>query len=267
MKNKLFKICFFLTLSGLLLIAPAHRALANSEWDLQITTLSGTTVNFSYDQLLAIPMTTVSAALVCFGNPVTSGDWSGVSLSFLLQNAGVDPAVASIDFLAQDGYMVSIPLQIALQPNVIIAYEQDGSPLSQKLRLVLPGENGGLWIALITSITMDTVTIDSNQFLVSNAMGPNQLESMHSIGQSATQQQAPIQAQPTASPKNDTKTEIIAPPANITQSDQKTIPQQNSSPKNLAFPVAVEYGIAFGATIALVTASYLAFSQRRKGKK
>jgi DMSO/TMAO reductase YedYZ molybdopterin-dependent catalytic subunit len=149
-------------LFGLLLVTPIGRVSASTEWNLKITNLAGAAVNYSYDQLLAMPISNVSAAIYCFGNPVTFGVWGGVSLSYLLQQVGVDPAVASIDFLAKDGYTASIPLQVAMQPDVIVAYELDGSPLPQTLRLVLPGENGAMWIAVITSITMDASVIDLN---------------------------------------------------------------------------------------------------------
>ena len=101
MKNKLLQTCLFLTLIGLLLITPIGKVKADTTWNLQLTTIAGTTVNYSYDQLLAMPMTNVSGALYCYGNIVTFGVWGGVSLSYLLQQAGLDPAVASIDFLAK----------------------------------------------------------------------------------------------------------------------------------------------------------------------
>ncbi len=268
MKNKLLLTCLLLTLFGLLLITPVGKVSASTGWNLQITNLSGTTVNYSYDQLLAMPVTNVSAALYCEGNLVTFGDWGGVSLSYLLQQAGVDPSVNSIDFLAQDGYTVSIPLEVAQQSNVIIAYAKDGAPLGEELRLVMPGVNGAVWISLITSITMDAALIDTNQFLASNAGGPNELPSMNSIAQSLAQQQA-AQAHPTATPttpKNETSTEPTAPPTNVTQPAQTTVPQQASSPKNLSFPTTVIYAIAIGATATLATASYLTLSRRRHGK-
>ena len=163
MKKKLLQTCLFLTLFGLLLITPIGRVSASSEWNLQVTNLAGTTVNYSYDQLLAMPESNVSAAEYCYGSLVTSGNWGGVSLSYLLQQAGLDPAVASVAFQASDGYAVSIPLQEAIQSDVIIAYQLNDSPLSEGLRLVVPEENGNIWIAMITSITMSTSVVSVSQ--------------------------------------------------------------------------------------------------------
>jgi DMSO/TMAO reductase YedYZ molybdopterin-dependent catalytic subunit len=265
MKNRLLQTFLLLLIFGLSLITQIGRVSASTEWNLQIINLAGTTSNYSYDQLLAMPVTNVSASLLCYGNIVTYGLWSGVSLSYLLQQAGVDSAVASIDFLAQDGYTSSIPLQVATQPNVIIAYEKNGSPLSEELRLVLPDENGAMWVALITSIKMDITVINLDQYLSSTAPGLNQIPQMKSAGPSEAQQQKPIQAQPieTVAPKNETKTAPTASPSNITLPNQNPDSQQISNPKGSAFPVIVVYGIAFVGIIASAAASFLIYNRRR----
>ncbi len=266
MKNKLLQTCILLLIIGLPLMIPISKVSATPEWTLKITNLTGTDTNFSYNQLLEMPITNVSASLLCYGNIVTYGIWSGVSLGYLLQQAVAEPNVASIDFLAQDGYSVSIPLQVASQPNVIIAYEKNGLPLSEELRLVLPDENGAMWIALIASIRMDTTAINLNQYLASTAPGLNQIPQMKSIGQSETQPQKTSQVQPipTLTPQNETKTEPSTSPTNITVPNQNITSQQNSSSKGLAFPVNIVYGIGFGIIIASAAASFLTYSRRRK---
>ena len=262
MKKKLLQTCLFLTLFGLLLITPIGRVSASTEGNLQVINLAGTTVNYTYDQLMAMPKSNVSADLNCYGAPVTSGTWSGVSLSYLLQQVGMDQTVSSIDFLAQDGYAVNIPLQVAMQPGVIIAYEVNGSPLSEGLRLVVPGANGNIWITLITSITMSTSVVSVSQSVAGNGIGPP----TDSTGQSSTQQQEPVQTQPTT-PKNETSTEPVVPPANVTQPAQKASTPPESSPEGLGFPVVVAYAIALGATVALVAVGYFIHKDRRgKGK-
>jgi DMSO/TMAO reductase YedYZ molybdopterin-dependent catalytic subunit len=268
MKKKLLQTCLFLTLFGLLLITPIGRVLASAEGNLQVINLAGTTVNYTYDQLMAMPESTVSADLYCYGNLVTSGNWGGVSLSYLLQQAGLDPAVASVDFLAQDGYAVNIPLQEAMQSDVIIAYENDGSPLPETLRLVVPGANGNIWIAMITTITMSTSVVSVSQSGNTGATPPldGTQTPTNSTGQSSTQQQEPVQIQPTT-PKNETSTEPVAPPANVTQPEQKASNPPETSLGGLGFPVAVVYGIALGATVALVAVGYFIHKDRRgKGK-
>lgn len=265
-KNKLLQTFLLLTLFGFLLITPMGKAKANTEWNLKITTPSAT-INYSYDQILAMPKSSENAALLCFGNLVTSGLWSGVKLGYLLEQVGVDPAVASIDFKAEDGYTASLPLEVAMLPNVIIAYEKDGSPLSEELRLVLPEENGAMWIAAITSITMNTEIIDLDQFLASTAIVQNQLPSTSSIEQPPIQQQqVPIQSYPTATPEKEIKTEPTKPPTNNTQLDKKPVPQQDLIPKSQDVPTSVIYGIAFVAIVASGATGYLAYIRRRLKK-
>jgi DMSO/TMAO reductase YedYZ molybdopterin-dependent catalytic subunit len=262
MKNKL-QTCILLLIFGLSLITSVGKVSASTEWNLTVTDLAGNATNYSLDQLLAMPVTNVSAALLCYGSIVTYGIWSGVSLSYLLQQAGVDPTVASIDFQAQDGYAVSIPLQVAVQPNVIIAYEKNDAPLSEELRLVLPNENGAVWIALITSIKMDSTVMDLNQYLSSTAPGTDTVPQMKSTGQSAVQQQPPLQTQPSVAPKNETPTAPTASPSNATLQDQNTNSYQNSSTKSLAIPIIAIYGIAVGGIIASAATSFLVYSRRR----
>jgi DMSO/TMAO reductase YedYZ molybdopterin-dependent catalytic subunit len=257
MKKKLLQTCLFLTIFGLLLITSIGKVSADTLWNLQVTNTSNTTVNYSYDQLLTMPKTTVSSSEYCYGYLVTSGDWEGVSLSYLLKQAGLDPAVASVSFVAQDGYIVSLQLHEALQSDVIIAYQLNGMTLPETLRLVIPEANGNMWIAMITSITMSTSTTQPGIGGGAGIALPS-----NSVSQSLTQQQEPVQTQHTT-PKNEINTEPAAPTTNVTQPAQKAIIPQGSTPGGLNFPVVVVYGIAFGATIALVAAT-LALVRRRK---
>jgi len=256
MKKKLLQTCLFLTLLGMLSVTAISNVSATKEWTLRVDN-TNTSVNYNYDQLLAMPETNVSAFLSCYGAPITSGDWSGVSLNYLLEQTGLPPTTSAVNFLAQDGYKVSLPLQVANESNVIIAYQLNGVYLPETLRLVLPGYNGNMWISMITSITMSTST---PQPTPATGIGPTMPNIP--IWQSSTP--APTQT-PNTSPKNQTNTEPTATPTNITQPTQPTQKapvQQESNPKNISLPVEVVYGVAFGATIALL-ATAIAFIRRR----
>ena len=151
MKLKFLLISTFLTIL-LINITPATAATGT----LEITDLSNVTYNFTYQQLAEMPKTTVYAEIYCYGSLVGSGDWSGVQLSYLLNQISDGSNVNSIQFVAADSYTVAIPTLIAMAPETIIAYQKDGEPLSEGLRLVLPGYNGASWIAQIVSITMSS---------------------------------------------------------------------------------------------------------------
>ncbi len=265
MKKKLLQACLFLTLFGLLLIIPVGKVSADPGLNLQITTLSGSTTSYTYDQLLAMPMSDVSATLYCYGILKTNGDWQGVTLSYLLQQVGVDSSVASLDFLASDGYKVSIPMQLAEESDVIIAYERDGSMLSEGLRLVLPGMNGNMWIAAITSIAMSTIPMDLSQ---TNYVAPSQLSGILSSANltGLSQPQAPTPS-PIATPKSVATSEPTVPHVTANQSTTKPIlPRSSVSSLSSGFPLVAFCGIASGSIIALAGIGYLKYKRNIKAK-
>jgi DMSO/TMAO reductase YedYZ molybdopterin-dependent catalytic subunit len=261
MKKRLLEICLFLTLFGLMLLTPIVRVSASSiKTNLQLTNLVGININYTYDQLLAMPQTTISATLSCYGNLLVTGDWGGVSLGYLLQQVGVDPAVASINFHATDGYTVIIPLSEATAWDTIIAYELNGSPLPEVLRLVVPEENGNIWISSIVNITMSASDVANSQSGISTS--PRGLQAPTSqVGQSSMLQVEPFQTQ-SAAPKNVTTTDPTAPPANTTPIEQKGNIQQKSVPEDLVFSTGTGYEIALVATVSLVAVCYVTYRHR-----
>jgi DMSO/TMAO reductase YedYZ molybdopterin-dependent catalytic subunit len=264
MKKKFLQACLLPTLLVLLIIVTLTvRVSASVELNLQVADVAGNSVEYSYDQLLAMPQTTVYADLYCYGNLVTSGNWTGVCLSYLLQQAGVDPTVSSVGFTAVDGYHVAIPLAFAMRQDVIIAYEKNGSPLSEGLRLVVPGQNGNIWIAAITGIAMSNTDVSLNQPVIIPPL-PRSLMSQltNSASQSSTQQQEPLPSQPTSTPENETRNEPVTPPANVTQPEQKTSVPQGSSSEGFSFPIVLEYGIVLSSAVALVTVSHVIYRRR-----
>jgi DMSO/TMAO reductase YedYZ molybdopterin-dependent catalytic subunit len=205
-----------------------------------------------------MPKTTVNSPECCYGYTVTSGNWEGLSLSYLLQQVGLDSNVASVNFVAQDGYTVSLQIQEALQPDVIIAYQLNDVALSETLRLVIPEENGNMWIAMITSITMSTSITQPGVSSGTGFAPPN-----NSIENDSTKQPWLVQTQSTAPLKNNTNTEPTAPPTNDTQPVQKVLAQQKSNPENMGFSSIIVYGVSLGATLALMTATLILITKRK----
>ena len=264
MKNKPTQICLFLTLTIILIVTTtANLTAASTGGDLQISNLSGTTITLAYDNLYTMPKTTVYAELYCYGSLVTSGDWGGVQLSDLLNQAGLDPTVASIDFTAADGYVVSIPIAEAMRLDVIVAYEKDSAPLSEGLRLVVPEENGDIWIAGITSISMSTELLNQSVGQApSSATTP--ATSGGSVSNYPTQQTSTGQQQQTQ-PKNQTPTPPpIKPvaPANITEPEYTPQPV-DSSPHTNGVPVEFEYGVSLVVVVVVLAVAFVVFRRRR----
>lgn len=131
---------------------------ANSECILFVDGGVQRPINLTFYEIAAMPKSTVPAALICPGFFTINGNWTGVRLGLVLEKAGFDPNATTVNFLAQDGYQVSLSIRDAMREDVIIAYEKDGEPLPEAPRLVIPGTVGGQWISNITQISLPTST-------------------------------------------------------------------------------------------------------------
>ncbi len=269
MKKLITQTCLFLILSTVLIItSTANLSSASAGPELQINNLAGQTTILTYENITTMPKTSVSADLYCGGALLVSGEWIGVKLSDLLYLAGLDPKVNSVEFIASDGYRASIPLAQALRADVIVAYERDGTLLSEGLRLVIPGEGGNVWIAQMASIIMSDQVASGNS---GQAMVPLQYAD-------ATQGTATTATpQPTATPQtpqtqqNPPQTNSQKPegtPENI-QSESPTpqisaTPQKdNAGSQTNGFPVEGIYGIALVAFVLVLAVGFAVFRRRQ----
>ncbi len=230
---------------------------------LQVTDLSGATYNVSHQQLTQMPKTTEYADLYCYGNPVTSGNWTGVKLSYLLNQTGLSSNVSSVQFTATDSYVITLPIEVAMSPFTVIAYQKDGTTLPEGTRLVLPGYNGASWISDIVSITMSTdlapdpapvsITIGVPGGVLSglagNAASPTPTISAHDNSPS-----------PSQTPATDTSTPNPMAASNSTQTNptatQLTPEQQSPSLSQLI--------IVGAATVVLVVLVATALALKRR---
>jgi hypothetical protein len=238
MKAEFTLTCAFM---AILIITLIPTAAANRT--IEVINLSRDTYTFTYQQLAEMPLTNVDAELFCYGSLVASGGWSGVQLSYLLTQTNVSSEVKSIQFTASDSYTVTIPIQLALAPETIIAYQYDGAQIVD-LRLVLPGVNGASWINQIVSINMGNNEVDApaaaagtgargslSEYIIENRQTP------------PVPTFAPNQTQPTPKPVpgNSTINQIV-PPSDTSESNQSPQSQtEHSQSKGLD-----------GSTIALI---------------
>jgi DMSO/TMAO reductase YedYZ molybdopterin-dependent catalytic subunit len=87
-----------------------------------------------------------------------TGEWTGVPLSYLLEQAGYSQNTLSVVFYAADEYSSSISLEKALLEDTILAYKMNGVTLPAEhgypVRLVAPHKVGYKWVKWIVKIEL-----------------------------------------------------------------------------------------------------------------
>lgn len=94
---------------------------------------------------------TTYRTLSCIGDPLGGGqignaEWRGIPLRVLLEEVGVRPEATRVVFRCADLYHTAIPLEDAVNPKTLLAYQMNGEPLPPEhgypLRLLNPGKYG-----------------------------------------------------------------------------------------------------------------------------
>lgn len=260
MKKKHATLILIATTLVLLLLNPIGYALADNTPNLEIINLSNVSYVFSHAQLLEMPKTVEYAELYCDGALATYGNWSGVLLSYLLTQAEATSQVNSIQFIASDGYRVAIPISLAMQPQIIIAYEKDGQPLPEGLRLIIPRANGSSWIAMITTITMSSSGADDPAGVSVGLPKANNMPTQSSTTQNSLSKQQVPQPQPTTENSSSIQEDN---PANVTNLYQPAINPKVTN-QSLNFQTIIVYLIGFTCAISFTATAYVVLIRKRK---
>ncbi len=93
------------------------------------------------------------------GHLISTARWLGVPLRALVAAARPAASVVELKLTAADGYSESIPLSMAADDRVLLAFEMNGKPLPERhgfpLRLLLPGTygmKGPKWLSGIEAV-------------------------------------------------------------------------------------------------------------------
>jgi sulfane dehydrogenase subunit SoxC len=152
-------------------------------WRLRIDGRVSRNLSLPLDDLRSRPRVTVPVTIECAGNgrarmtprprsqpwleeAVSTGEWTGTPLGPVLQEAGIEGAVEVLFVGLDQGeqgrieqwYERALPVQEALRPEVLLAYELNGIPLPPQhgfpLRLIVPGWYGMTQVKWLQRITV-----------------------------------------------------------------------------------------------------------------
>lgn len=149
-------------------------------WRLEITGLVQTRESYRIDRLMAFPAVSQETTLMCISNGLDAGlisnaVWKGVPLSSLLHAATPLPGAVKVRFQGVDNYADTIPLEKAMDPTTLVAYEMNGVPLPQRhgfpARLIVPGYFGEKHVKWITRI--EVTDASATGFYEAQGWGPD----------------------------------------------------------------------------------------------
>lgn len=120
-------------------------------WTLRVDGLVLRAIALTFDDLLALPARSQWVTQECVSNPVggpliSTALFTGVPLRRVLLRAGLRPEATTLVMRAPDGHVDSIPVSLALQSEVLLAYGMGGAYLERAhgypLRVLIPGSYG-----------------------------------------------------------------------------------------------------------------------------
>ena len=120
-------------------------------WHLEIGGLVQNPATWRLRDLVGFKPTTQETTLMCISNGLDAGlisnaVWKGLPLRDLLDQAGVLSGAARVRLHGVDNYTDTIPLEKAMEPTTLLAYEMNGVPLPDRhgypLRMIVPGYFG-----------------------------------------------------------------------------------------------------------------------------
>nr|MDA8083036.1 molybdopterin-dependent oxidoreductase [Nitrospiraceae bacterium] len=159
------------------------------EWRLKIGGNVDRALQLSMDDLKGFERISYTAVIQCSGNsrsffePRVAGGqwgngamgnvtWTGVRLKDVMQKAGIRAGSVDITFNGLDygpiptvpDLVKSLPVDKALEDDIMIAYEMNGAPLTMlngfPARLVVPGWYATYWVKSLSDITVLTKTFE-----------------------------------------------------------------------------------------------------------
>jgi DMSO/TMAO reductase YedYZ molybdopterin-dependent catalytic subunit len=149
-------------------------------WHLEIGGLVQNPATWRFQDLIGFKPTTQETTLMCISNGLDAGlisnaVWKGLPLRDLLDQAGVLSGAARVRLHGVDNYTDTIPLEKAMEPTTLLAYEMNDVPLPDRhgnpLRAIVPGYFGEKNVKWLTRI--EVTDANAKGFYEAQGWGPD----------------------------------------------------------------------------------------------
>ena len=115
-----------------------------SGWDFRVFGEVETPFTLRWAELRALPVSSVTLDIHCVTRwSKLDTTWEGVAFTHLAEVAQPKPAARYVVFHAESGYTANVPLEVAMQPECLVAWSYAGEPLEPEhgypLRAIVPG--------------------------------------------------------------------------------------------------------------------------------
>src|SRR5881398_3379364 len=149
-------------------------------WHLEIGGLVQNPATWRFQDLIGFKPTTQETTLMCISNGLDAGlisnaVWKGLLLRDLLDQAGVMANAARVRLHGVDNYTDTVPLEKAMEPTTLLAYEMNGAPLPDRhgypMRVIVPGYFGEKNVKWLTKI--EVTDAKAKGFYEAQGWGPD----------------------------------------------------------------------------------------------
>ena len=149
-------------------------------WHLEVDGLVQNPATYRFEDLKAIAPVEQETTLMCISNGLDAGlmsnaVWKGVPMRELLNMSNPLGNAGKVRLHGVDNYTDTFPLDKAMNPTTIIAYEMNGATLPHRhgypVRVVVPGYFGEKHVKWLTRI--EVTTADAKGFYEAQGWGPD----------------------------------------------------------------------------------------------
>ena len=149
-------------------------------WHLELNGLVQNSATWRIQDLLGLPAHEQQTTLMCISNGLDAGlisnaIWKGIPLRDLLERAVPLPNAARVRFHGVDNYTDTIPLEKAMEPTTLLAYNMNGVRLPHRhgypVRVIVPGYFGEKHVKWLTRIELTDAKVKG--FYETQGWGPD----------------------------------------------------------------------------------------------